>query len=480
MSQSRRIQIDVPTLARVEGEGALKFSAENGRITQLQLRIYEPPRMFEKLLEGRHYSEVPDIVARICGICPVAYQISAVQALEDIFQVEISDWAKNLRQIMYCGEWIQSHALHIHLLAIPDFFGYDSAIAMAEDYPLEVTRGLKLQSLGNKLITLCGGRSVHPVGLKVGGFHHAPELEAAQTLKAELEEALPDIEALIHWLDQISLPDDHQAFTCVALAPDQALTPAQALSSVQATTSTTTQRNSQINADYPIMGRQLTATTNTGNREERSKGKESGTNKEANTTLNLDIEHFQDHFKEHQQDYSTALHCLLDGQPYLVGPLARINLNYALLLPQVQQQMTQLQTQFPSQNMFHSVIARALELYQAILQAIECLENYQPTNTPYEKITVKAGTGFGCSEAPRGILWHSYQVDEQGLIKKATIVPPTSQNQARIEQDLEQSLYQYGLEHSDDELRLRAESVIRNYDPCISCATHFLKLDISR
>ena len=472
MSQSRRIQIDVPTLARVEGEGALKFSAENDKITQLQLRIYEPPRMFEKLLEGRHYSEVPDIVARICGICPVAYQISAVQALEDIFQVEISDWAKNLRQIMYCGEWIQSHALHIHLLAIPDFFGYDSAIAMAEDYPLEVTRGLKLQSLGNKLIALCGGRSVHPVGLKVGGFHHSPELEAAQTLKAELEEALPDIKALILWLDQISLPDDQQDFTCVALAPSQTTTqaPAQPL----------TQENNQISTDYPIMGRQLTATTNIGSGEKKEKGEESGANKESNTVLNLGIEHFQDHFKEHQQDYSTALHCLLHDQPYLVGPLARINLNQAQLLPQVQQIMTQLQTPFPSQNMFHSVIARALELYQAILKAINCLENYQPTQTPYEEITVKAGTGFGCSEAPRGILWHSYQVDEQGLIQRAVIVPPTSQNQARIEQDLEQSLYQYGLEHSDDELRLRAESVIRNYDPCISCATHFLKLDISR
>ena len=474
MSQSRRIQIDVPTLARVEGEGALKFSAENGQITQLQLRIYEPPRMFEKLLEGRHYSEVPDIVARICGICPVAYQISAVQALEDIFQVEISDWAKNLRQIMYCGEWIQSHALHIHLLAIPDFFGYDSAIAMAEDYPQEVTRGLKLQSLGNKLIALCGGRSVHPVGLKVGGFHHAPELEAAQSLKTELEEALPDIEALIHWLDQISLPDDQQGFTCVALAPDHATT--------QATTTTTTQETNQISADYPIMGRQLTATTSiqSGEKKEKRTRKEGGIDKESNTTLNLSIEHFQDHFKEHQQDYSTALHCLLDDKPYLVGPLARINLNQTQLLPQVQQMMAQLQTQFPSQNMFHSVIARALELYQAILKAIKCLEKYQPTDMPYEEITVKAGTGFGCSEAPRGILWHSYQVDEQGLIQKAIIVPPTSQNQARIEQDLEQSLYQYGLEHSDDELRLRAESVIRNYDPCISCATHFLKLDISR
>ena len=147
--QKRTVAIHVPVLARVEGEGALDLRIEDGNITQLRLRIFEPPRFFEKFLEGRHYSEIPDMVARICGICPVAYQVTAAQALEKLFGVELSPWARAMRRVFYCGEWIQSHSLHIHLLAAPDFFGCGNAIELARIAPAEVRRGLRIQGLRN-------------------------------------------------------------------------------------------------------------------------------------------------------------------------------------------------------------------------------------------------------------------------------------------------------------------------------------------
>ncbi|WP_297471544.1 nickel-dependent hydrogenase large subunit, partial [Acidithiobacillus sp.] len=188
-----------PVLARVEGEGALDLRIDDGDITQLRLRIFEPPRFFEKFLEGRHYTEIPDMVARICGICPVAYQVTAAQALEQLFNVELDPWARAMRRVFYCGEWIQSHSLHIHLLAAPDFFGCNNAIELAKIAPDEVRRGLRIQALGNELMDLFGARSVHPVGVRIGGFHDAPSLARIRELREKLRAALPEAEALVRW-----------------------------------------------------------------------------------------------------------------------------------------------------------------------------------------------------------------------------------------------------------------------------------------
>ena len=431
MDEQRDIRINVPVLARVEGEGALELEARAGRIEELKLRIFEPPRLFEKFLEEHHYSEVPDMVARICGICPVAYQMSAVQAMENIFATPVSDWVANMRRAMYCGEWLQSHALHIHLLAAPDFLGFNSAIEMAQDHPQIVQRGLHLQGLGNKLIRLFGGRSVHPVGVCVGGFHHAPAPAAVAALREELEAALPLAGELVRWTAELDLPDDQQTFVSVALRHD---------------------------SEYPMYSGRLVS----------------------DAGLDISIEEFEQHFKELQVPHSTAFHALLDDKPYLVGPLARLNLNRDRLSDRLQELIEQSGLRFPTRNMFHSIVARAIEIYQAIEEAVRLLADYQVPPQSAEFIEPRAGSGYGCSEAPRGILWHRYDLNEEGRVSKANIVPPTSQNQARIEEDLRQSLEAYGLNNSDDDLRLRAESVIRNYDPCISCSTHFLKLWVNR
>ncbi|QDZ27107.1 Ni/Fe hydrogenase subunit alpha [Noviherbaspirillum sp. UKPF54] len=431
MSDRREVSIRVPVLARVEGEGALEIDIRDGSIADLRLRIFEPPRFFEKFLEGRAYHEVPDMVARICGICPVAYQMSAVHALESIFGVDPGPWVRAMRRVMYCGEWIESHCLHIHLLAAPDFLGYGSVIEMARDYPDEVRRGLALQALGNDLIRMLGARSVHPVGVRVGGFHKAPDMETVTALRERIRAALPQAEALLAWTAGLPMQGGDQQFACVAL---------------------------RHASEYPMNEGRIVS----------------------DRGLDIGAGEYDRFFLERHIPHSTALHSLLQGQPYLVGPLARVNLNHDRLSPPVADALRAAPVRFPSHNPYHGIVARAAEVYDALWEALRLLDGYALPESPYAEVVPRAGVGFGCTEAPRGLLWHRYETNDDGSIRTSRIVPPTSQNQARIEQDLRLSLQAFGLEHSDDALRRLGEQVIRNYDPCISCATHFLKLDVRR
>ncbi|MHB0919082.1 MAG: Ni/Fe hydrogenase subunit alpha [Thiobacillus sp.] len=429
--QKRTVSIHVPVLARVEGEGALDLRIDDGAITQLRLRIFEPPRFFEKFLEGRHYTEIPDMVARICGICPVAYQVTAAQALEQLFGVELDPWARAMRRVFYCGEWIQSHSLHIHLLAAPDFFDCSSAIELAKIAPDEVRRGLRIQALGNELMELFGARSVHPVGVRIGGFHGAPPLARIREIREKLRAALPEAEALIRWAASIHVSQDDQAFVSVAMRHP---------------------------VDYAI--------------ERGLIGVSDG--------LRIEADAFDAHFAEQHQAHSTALFSSYHGEPYLVGPLARLNLNHDRLPEQVKALLAETGLVLPSRNLFHSLVARAVEILLALHEALCLLDAYRVPDSPWVPVSPRAGIATGCTEAPRGLLWHRYEMDDDGRVVNARIVPPTSQNQARIEEDLRLSLLNFGLDRPDDALRLHCEKVIRNYDPCISCATHFLRMNVER
>lgn len=431
MSQNKNISINVPILTRVEGEGALELTVRNNTIESLKLKIYEPPRLFEKFLEGRSYKEVLDFVARICGICPVAYQMSAVHALESIFDISPGSWVHDMRRVFYCGEWLESHSMHIHFLAVPDFFGFSTAIEMAKEYPEEIRRGLRLQSVGNALIKLFGQRSVHPVGACVGGFFQAPSQKEVESILKKLQACINDAEELIKWTASLPFLDNTHDFICVSLRHPQ---------------------------EYPMNEGNIVS----------DKG------------LNITTDEFENYFKEFQVPYSNALHCTLQNKSYLVGPLARFNNNCDHLPKKIQNLIGKIGIKFPSKNMHHSIIARAIEIYYGILEAIRILKNYTLPKSSKGDINPKAGIGFACTEAPRGILWQRYEMDANGLVKSAKIVPPTSQNQARIEEDLKISLTQYGLNKDERELRFYSEKLIRNYDPCISCSTHFLDLRINR
>jgi sulfhydrogenase subunit alpha len=431
LSQQRDISIKVPVLTRIEGEGALQLQIKNGAIQNLQLRIYEPPRLFEKMLEGREPNDVIDMVARICGICPVAYQLTAVQAFETICEVSVTPWIRAMRRVFYCGEWLQSHALHIHMLSAPDFLGYNNIIEMAAEHAATVRRGLRLQTLGNDLIALFGARSVHPVGVQVGGFYHAPAATEITQIMERLQTAKQDADELVRWTAALPFPAEEQEFVSVAL---------------------------RHATEYPMNEGRIASSSG----------------------LDISSNEYLEHFREHQVPHSTAFHTLLQDRPYLVGPLARINLNVDRLPAELRALLTTCGITFPSQNMFHSIVARAAECWLAIDEALRLLQDYTRPSQAAIPWQARVGSSMMATEAPRGLLWHHYELDATDHVHHARIIPPTSQNQARIEEDLRLSLESFGLDQDDDALRLHSETVIRNYDPCISCATHFLQLAIKR
>jgi len=425
--------IRVEALARVEGEGALHLEMRDGRCEQARLDIYEPPRFFEALLRGRDFREVPDITARICGICPVAYQMGSCHALEKALGVfdAVDAPIRALRNLAYCGEWIESHALHMFLLHLPDFLGYESAISMVADHGPVVKQALSIKKLGNDIVTLVGGRAVHPVGICVGGFYRAPDAEAAAALVPQLKQAVEEMAGLTLFLaEKLAYPTLERDYEFVALCPDN---------------------------EYPMnLGRIR-----------------------SNKGLNVDQEEFGEAIEEKQVAHSTALHAAIKGRgPYLVGPLARLNLNHeklhrraAELLPKVCRAVKQ---ELPWRNTYLSLPARALETVHALAQAHDILAGYTPPPRCAIPLTPRAGSGGHGTEAPRGICWHHYSTAADGTILSARIIPPTSQNQSSIENDLA-ALAPSLATLPDEQAALRCEHLIRNYDPCISCSVHFLK-----
>ncbi len=430
MSDSRIIKVDL--LTRVEGEGALGIVLDGDRVVDVQLRIFEPPRFFEGFLQGRHYSEVPDIVARICGICPVAYQMSAVHAFEGLFEVEIDPSIRALRRLLYCAEWIESHALHIYMLHAPDFLGLDSALELAQSQPDLLKRALRLKKCGDAILKLLGGRAIHPVSVQVGGFSRVPD---AHELNAHLEELLWAREAALETVQLVAgfdFPDFTMPYTFVALQPE---------------------------VEYP-MNEGLIAFRPSGQPEQAIRPAE-----------------YESHFVEHQVPHSNALHCRLNEKPYIVGPLSRIVLNRARLRSISGESLDSVP--FNPNNPHQAIIARAVELLDAIDESIALIQGYKKPQHAKAPVSVLAGTAQAATEAPRGLLYHRYQVNAEGLIEQAKIVPPTAQNQAQMEADLTALLPALvGL--SDDEIGRACERVVRSYDPCISCATHFLKVQVQR
>ncbi len=423
--------LETGTLTRVEGEGAMRVEIRDGRVHDVQLNIYEPPRFFEGFLRGRGYTEPPDITARICGICPVAYQMSACRAIEAAVGVDVSGPLRELRRLLYCGEWIESHTLHVHFLHAPDFLGYPSAIDLAADHRAEVERGLELKKIGNLVLEQIGGRAIHPVNVRVGGFYRVPTRRELVPLRNQLERGRELAADVVAWVAAFDFPDVDMPYELVALRHP---------------------------TEYAVLDGRVVS----------------------DRGLDIDEADFPDHVVEHQVPHSTALHARrIETGDYLVGPLARFTSNRHRLSPGAASAADAAGLGAECRNPFRSIVVRAVEVLHACEIGIEIIDGYEEPDRPALGCPPRAGVGHGATEAPRGLLYHRYEVDETGAITDAVIVPPTSQNQSTIEHDLWHYVEDH-LDLDDDELRRRAEVAIRNHDPCISCATHFLDLTVVR
>jgi sulfhydrogenase subunit alpha len=418
-------------LARVEGEGAMYVKLCGDEVEEVRLRIYEPPRFFEALLRGRSFTEAPDITARICGICPVAYQMSAVRAMEDACGVTIDDGPlRDLRRLIYCGEWIESHSLHVYMLHAPDFLGYSGAVEMARDHREIVEQGLAMKKAGNQLMAAVGGREVHPINVRVGGFYRAPTKAELGALVDPLERALQTALTTVRWASQLDFPEAERDVELVALTDDV----------------------------YPIDRGRIAS----------------------DRGLDIAPAAFDDHIVEEHVEHSNALHARLrDRGTYLCGPLARYGLAADRLSPVAQDAARAAGLDGVVRNPFRSIVVRGVELVEACAEALRIIAAYEEPDRPAVDVEPRAGVGHGATEAPRGLLYHRYELDDAGTILAAKIVPPTSQNQLAIEEDLRTVVARHA-DLSDDKLRHRCEQAIRNHDPCISCATHFLELTVER
>ncbi len=423
--------IDVDYLARVEGEGAIHVKVKGNKVTDVQLKIFEPPRFFEAFLRGRNFTEAPDITARICGICPIAYQMSAVHAMEDALGVKVEGQLRALRRLIYCGEWIESHALHVYMLHAPDFLGYQDAIQMAKDYPKEVQRALELKKIGNELVTLLGGREIHPINVKVGGFYKVPAKRQLAPLVERLKWARDAAVETTRLVGTFRFPKFEQDYEFVALRhPDE----------------------------YPFNEGHLAS----------------------NKGLDIPVRDYENHFFEEHMPYSSTLHSIYkDHGPYFVGPLARYNLNFDRLTPLAQKAARSAGLAPECRNPFKSIIVRSVETVYACEEALRIIDQYEMPEKPAVEVKPHASRGCGCTEAPRGILYHRYRIDDSGAILDAKIVPPTAQNQRIIESDLREFVSK-NLRLTQEKLTWQCEQAVRNYDPCISCSTHSLKLTIER
>jgi len=429
LMKSKKIKVNY--LARVEGEGGLDIKIKGDKLVYAKLNIFEPPRFFEAFLRGRNFREAPDITARICGICPVAYQMSSAHAMESICGVKVEGQLRELRRLLYAAEWIESHVLHIYMLHAPDFLGYEDAIQMAKDHPDTVKQGLRLKKVGNDIMRILGGREIHPINVRVGGFYRAPSKAELQVMVDELKWAVDAAADTAKFVAGFEFPELEHDYEFVSICHKD---------------------------EYPLNEGRIVS----------------------NKGIDIPIGEFYNVFEEEHVEHSTSLHSIVKERgAYLVGPLARYSLNFDKFSPMTQQVAKECGLSSVCNSPFKSIIVRSIETLFACEECLRIIENYEKPEKPYVDVEPVAGIGHGCTEAPRGMLYHRYEIDQNGIIKDARIAPPTAQNQKTVESDLAKFIPK-NLDLPHDILTWQCEQAVRNYDPCISCSCHFLKLRVER
>lgn len=425
----------VEHLARVEGHGGITVEIDGAEIKQVRFDVLEGMRLVEGLVRGHHWSEVSQIVSRICSICSTAHALTSICATEAAFGVQPSPRTELLRDLLWRGENIASHALHLFLLAAPDYLGYPSGPAMAADHPGPVGVGLRLKKLGNRMQELFGGRAIHPVAAIPGGFAHVPSADALIALAADLDAARRDVEAAIEFVR--TLPPADLAVGGVGFA---ALAP-------------------RPGTGYGYGPGDQVAFLVDGRRE------------------TVPAKKLFEHVGEKAVPHSHAKHSFHRGRPFMVGALARLNLFGSWLEPRARDAAATLGLRFPSENPMDNNLAQMVELVHDVEvagRAVDTLLAQGAAAEPPVAVVARAGVGTAVTEAPRGLLLHRYGYDADGRVTTAEVITPTAFNAASVE-DRFAKLLTTEAGKNDQALTLELEMIARAYDPCISCSVHLVR-----
>ncbi len=420
-------EITLNHITKIEGHATLTLKIENGKVTTCELGSIEGSRYFEGMLVGRMYHEANEITSRICGICSAAHVLSATMAIERALNIQCSPQTVELRKLLALAERIRSHATHLYFLALPDYLGYESALAMLPKYKKEVGAALRMMKVGNEMTRIVGGRDLHPVSITIGGFLKVPKKQELLMLMRQLEGIKSDALATCELFLGLKFPD------------------------------MTLPGATWFSLTDPVQYAIIDGSVASGNE-------------------HFAPQQFHDFFKEYHEEYSTANFVVRDGKTYFVGALARINNSRGKLYTDARNMLDRSGILFPSTNPYANNICQAVELVHSIDHAIQICRDLNVQQEEPVKYAIKSGHGIHVTEAPRGLNWHEYTIDDKGLITQANIVTPTAQNLRSMNDDIRRLLSPELLRKSKDEVVLEVEKLIRNYDPCFSCSTHFLKV----
>lgn len=415
-------------ITKIEGHARLDLEVDNGTLRKCELGSIEGSRYFEGLMKGRKYNEAQEIATRICGICSSAHNVAAVIAVENALGVKPSKQTVALRQLQTIGERIRSHATHLYFLALPDYLGYESALEMAPQYKEEIGRALRLIKLGNDMVSLITGRVIHPVAPTIGGFLYFPGEEDLGQIRDRLDKAHEDIIETNNLIASLEFPDFERDKPYLSVFKEDEFGTSQGMIKV---------------------GDHL-----------------------------FEQHEFHTFVEEYHEPFSTANFVVKEGKSYAVGALARINNSKHLLSPETQEYMKALTVRFPSNNPFHNNMAQALELMHYREVCVNLLDNFTVAHEEIAPVELREGYGIAATEAPRGTLWHEYEVGNNGTITYANIVTPTAQSLRTLNEDVAAYVRQL-LDNnaSKKEIISEVEKLIRSYDPCFSCASHFLEVN---
>jgi len=427
-NNQKNVRIDLHHLTRVEGHGNIVINVSKGVLEQCDLEIVEAPRFFEAMLRGLPYEQASHLASRICGICAVTHATASLRAVENALGVQNSPQTNLLRLLNLYGEILDSHILHVYMLVAPDLLGIGSVIPLAKSAPEVVLRALRMKKLAGDICGFVCGRHTHPIGMMVGGFTHLPTEEQLINLDERLQDARQDVDATVELFQSLTFPDFERDTEYIALRKDD---------------------------EYCFMDGEITST-------------DGGS---------WPLELYREVTNEFQVAHSTAKHARHQRQSYMVGALARYNINQDKLHPKARSAANALDLGTKTTNPYMNTTAQVVEIVHCVEESIQTIQRLLENGIKQEELAKPSrisGGGVGACEAPRGTLFHNYVIKNE-IISDANCVIPTAQNLANIEADM-QVLVPSILDRPSDEITQQVEMLVRAYDPCISCSAHTLEV----